>query len=49
MAAIPRLVPDGISRYELIDLLARLTVHMDEELGKYVVSYYIKADFGFQN
>ena len=34
VAAIPRLIPDGMSQYELIELLARLTVHVDDELGK---------------
>ncbi|KAM8939841.1 protein furry homolog-like isoform 1-T1 [Pelodytes ibericus] len=32
IAAIPRLIPDGMSRAELIELLSRLTIHMDEEL-----------------
>lgn len=32
VAAVPRLIPEGISGAELVDLLARLTVHMDEEL-----------------
>ncbi|GAB6027284.1 hypothetical protein CHUAL_001566 [Chamberlinius hualienensis] len=32
VAAIPRLMPDGTSRHDLVDLLARLTVHLDEEL-----------------
>ncbi|XP_043911662.1 protein furry homolog-like [Protopterus annectens] len=32
VAAIPRLIPDGMSRADLIELLARLTIHMDEEL-----------------
>ncbi|KFP18887.1 Protein furry homolog-like, partial [Egretta garzetta] len=32
IAAIPRLIPDGMSRTDLIELLARLTIHMDEEL-----------------
>ena len=32
VAAIPRLIPDGMSRGELVDTLARLTVHNDEEL-----------------
>uniref|UniRef100_A0A8D3ARR9 Furry homolog, like n=1 Tax=Scophthalmus maximus TaxID=52904 RepID=A0A8D3ARR9_SCOMX len=32
VAAIPRLIPDGMSRQDLIDLLAKLTIHMDEEL-----------------
>lgn len=32
VAAIPRILPDGLSKMELIDLLARLTVHMDDEL-----------------
>ncbi|RWS23768.1 protein furry-like protein, partial [Leptotrombidium deliense] len=32
VAAIPRLIPDGMSRQDLLDLLSRLTVHMDEEM-----------------
>nr|XP_015197348.1 PREDICTED: protein furry homolog isoform X5 [Lepisosteus oculatus] len=32
VAAIPRILPDGMSKQELIDLLARLTIHMDDEL-----------------
>ncbi|XP_077964900.1 protein furry homolog-like isoform X6 [Gasterosteus aculeatus] len=32
VAAIPRLIPDGMSRLDLIELLAKLTIHMDEEL-----------------
>lgn len=32
VAAVPRLIPDGMTRSELVDLLSRLTVHMDEEL-----------------
>ncbi|KAI1893589.1 hypothetical protein AGOR_G00125280 [Albula goreensis] len=32
VAAIPRVLPDGMSKPELIDLLARLTIHMDDEL-----------------
>lgn len=32
VAAVPRLIPDGMSGRDLVDLLARLTVHMDEEL-----------------
>ncbi|XP_046667613.1 protein furry isoform X2 [Homalodisca vitripennis] len=32
VAAVPRLIPEGITGAELVDLLARLTVHMDEEL-----------------
>ena len=32
IAAIPRLIPDGLSRSELVDTLARLTIHSDEEL-----------------
>ncbi|XP_058886454.1 protein furry homolog isoform X3 [Acipenser ruthenus] len=32
VAAIPRVLPDGMSKLELIDLLARLTIHMDDEL-----------------
>lgn len=32
IAAIPRLIPDGMSRTELLSLLCRLTLHIDEEL-----------------
>jgi hypothetical protein len=32
VAAVPRLLPDGMSPVDVIDLLARMTVHMDEEL-----------------
>ncbi|XP_073439281.1 protein furry homolog isoform X3 [Dendrobates tinctorius] len=32
VAAIPRLLPDGMSKLELIDLLSRLSIHMDDEL-----------------
>ncbi|XP_061537056.1 LOW QUALITY PROTEIN: protein furry homolog [Phycodurus eques] len=32
VAAIPRIMPDGMSKTELIDLLSRLTIHMDDEL-----------------
>ncbi len=34
MAAIPRLLPEGMTRQDLIELLSKLTVHMDDELGK---------------
>lgn len=34
VAAIPRLLPDGMGQHELISLLTRLTVHMDDELGR---------------
>uniref|UniRef100_A0A8R1HZV6 Uncharacterized protein n=3 Tax=Caenorhabditis japonica TaxID=281687 RepID=A0A8R1HZV6_CAEJA len=32
IAAIPRLIPEPMTHVELIDLLTRLTVHLDEEL-----------------
>ncbi|KHJ49277.1 hypothetical protein D918_00402 [Trichuris suis] len=32
IAAIPRLLPEGMSRQDVVELLARLTLHMDEEL-----------------
>ncbi|CAH1170054.1 unnamed protein product [Phaedon cochleariae] len=32
VAAVPRLIPDGMTSAELVDLLSRLSVHMDEEL-----------------
>ncbi|XP_064619246.1 protein furry-like isoform X4 [Lineus longissimus] len=32
VAAITRIIPDGMTKLELVELLARLTVHIDEEL-----------------
>lgn len=32
VAAIPKCIPDGMSKYELVELIARTTLHMDEEL-----------------
>jgi hypothetical protein len=32
VAAVPRLIPDNMTGHELVDMLSRLTVHMDEEL-----------------
>ncbi len=32
VAAVPRLLPELMTSAELVDLLSRLTVHMDEEL-----------------
>ncbi|XP_055383655.1 protein furry isoform X2 [Condylostylus longicornis] len=32
VAAVPRLIPDTMTSQELVDMLSRLTVHMDEEL-----------------
>lgn len=34
IAAIPRIMPEGMSRTDLIDLLARMTVHVDGEIRK---------------
>lgn len=34
IAAIPRIIPDGMSRPDLIDLLSRMTVHVDEAMRK---------------
>ena len=44
IAALPRLLPEGMSQQELIELLARLTVHMDDELCKYVYKALISAE-----
>ncbi|XP_028817146.1 protein furry homolog isoform X5 [Denticeps clupeoides] len=60
VAAIPRILPDGMSKPELIDLLARLTIHMDDELRliaqnslqSLLVDFYDWRDevlFGFAN
>lgn len=32
VAAVPRLIPETMTQSELVDLLSRITVHMDEEL-----------------
>lgn len=32
VAAIPRIMPEGMSRDDLIDLLSRFTIHIDHEL-----------------
>ena len=32
VAAIPKCIPDGMSKNELVELIARCTLHMDEEL-----------------
>ena len=32
VAAIPRILPEGMSREDLLDLLSRLTIHMDNEI-----------------
>jgi len=32
VAAVPRLIPETMTGAELVDMLSRLTVHMDEEL-----------------
>lgn len=34
ISAIPRLMPDGMTKLDLIDLLSRMTVHVDEEMRK---------------
>ncbi|XP_046390276.1 protein furry [Ischnura elegans] len=33
VAAVPRLIPDGMSSPDLVDLLSRLTTHLDAELA----------------
>lgn len=33
--AIPRLMPEGMSKMDLIDLLSRMTVHVDEEMRNF--------------
>jgi hypothetical protein len=32
IAAIPRLMPDRVSKADLIDLLLRVTIHVDEKV-----------------
>ena len=33
VAAIPRIIPDGMTRQQLIELLSLLTIHIDDELS----------------
>lgn len=37
LAAIPRLMPEGMPRADLIDLLSRMTIHVDEDLRKLAI------------
>ncbi len=32
VAAIPRIIPEGMAREDLLSLLSRLTIHLDPEL-----------------
>ncbi len=32
VAAIPRIIPEGMQREDLLNLLSRLTIHLDHEL-----------------
>ena len=41
VAAIPRIMPEGMSREELVELLSRLTIHIDHELAKLAASDYV--------
>ena len=36
VAAIPRILPENMGRDDLTDLLSRLTIHLDHELGRLV-------------
>ena len=35
VAAIPRIMPEGMSRNDMIELLSRLTIHLDNDLPRY--------------
>lgn len=37
VAAIPRLLPENMNEEYLVDLLSRLTIHLDHELGRLVL------------
>ena len=41
VAAIPRIMPEGMSREELVELLSRLTIHIDHELAKLAASDHV--------
>ena len=38
VASIPRIMPEGMSRDDLVELLSRLTIHIDHELARWVWS-----------
>lgn len=37
VAAIPRILPENMNQEYLTDLLSRLTIHLDHELGRYIL------------
>ena len=37
VASIPRIMPEGMSRDDLVELLSRLTIHIDHELARCVL------------
>ena len=41
VAAIPRIMPEGMSREDLVELLSRLTIHIDHELAKLAASDHV--------
>ena len=45
IAAIPRLVPDGMGQGELVELLTRLSVHVDEELKQLAVQVFCLPNY----
>lgn len=49
IAAIPRLMPDGMSKADLIDLLSRMTIHIDEQMRKYAFESLQKLVTEFQD
>ena len=36
IAAIPRIMPEGLSKPAVVELLSRLTIHLDNDLPRYI-------------
>uniref|UniRef100_A0A6G1S3B7 Protein furry n=1 Tax=Aceria tosichella TaxID=561515 RepID=A0A6G1S3B7_9ACAR len=49
IAAIPRLMPEGMSKTDLIDLLSRMTIHIDEQMRRYAFESLLKLVTEFQD
>ena len=43
VAAIPRIMPEGMPKDELVEMLSRLTIHIDNELPRSVFSFTMRV------
>lgn len=41
IAAIPRLIPEGMTKTEVVELLSRLTIHLDNDIPRLGVCIFI--------